>query len=138
MKGRKQFIVCMLLLFFTFSFIGVHKIIAEEVEFSGTTAPLNVNVREEKSLNANIVDVIPGNTKASFKGWEYGEAVKDYWTGNLDNRWFYYFKDGKKYMERQLILMGILQIYQQIVNYLFLTYYKKDQIGVGRALRFQF
>lgn len=53
---------------------------------------------EAKSLNANIVDVIPGNTTVSFKGWEYGEAVKDYWTGNLDNRWFYYFKDGKKYM----------------------------------------
>ncbi|HFJ9426503.1 papain-like cysteine protease family protein [Bacillus cereus] len=96
MKGRKHFIVCMFLLFFTFSFIGVQKIIAEEVEFTGTTAPLNVNVREAKSLNANIVDVIPGNTKVSFKGWEYGEAVKDYWTGNLDNRWFYYFKDGKK------------------------------------------
>ena len=96
MKGRKQFIVCIFLLFFTFSFIGVHKIIAEEVEFSRTAAPLNVNVREEKSLNANIVDVIPGNTKVSFKGWEYGEAVKEYWTGNLDNRWFYYFKDGKK------------------------------------------
>lgn len=95
MKGRNHFIVCMFLLFFTFSFIGVQKIIAEEVEFSGTTAPLNVNVREAKSLNANIVDVIPGNTKVSFKGWEYGEAVKDYWTGNLDNRWFYYFKDEK-------------------------------------------
>lgn len=49
MKGRKQCIVCMFLLFFTFSFIGVYKIIAEEVEFSGTTAPLNVNVREEKA-----------------------------------------------------------------------------------------
>ncbi len=59
MKGRKHFIVCMFLLFFTFSFIGVQKIIAEEVEFTGTTAPLNVNVREAKSLNANIVDVIP-------------------------------------------------------------------------------
>lgn len=46
MKGRKHFIVCMFLLFFTFSFIGVQKIIAEEVEFTGTTAPLNVNVRE--------------------------------------------------------------------------------------------
>lgn len=98
MKGRKHFIVCMVLLFFTFSFIGVQKIIAEEVEFSGTTAPLNVNVRGAKSLNANIVDVIPENTKVSFKGWEYGEAVKDYWTGSLDNRWFYYFKDGKKYI----------------------------------------
>lgn len=48
MKERKHFIVCMFLLFFTFSFIGVQKIIAEEVEFSGTTAPLNVNVREAK------------------------------------------------------------------------------------------
>lgn len=48
MKGRKQCIVCIFLLFFTISFTGVHKVIAEEVEFSGTTAPLNVNVREEK------------------------------------------------------------------------------------------
>ena len=94
-EGKKAFYCLYVLLFFTFSFIGVQKIIAEEVEFSGTTAPLNVNVREAKSLNANIVDVIPGNTTVSFKGWEYGEAVKDYWTGNLDNRWFYYFKDGK-------------------------------------------
>lgn len=73
MKERKHFIVCMFLLFFTFSFIGVQKIIAEEVEFSGTTAPLNVNVREAKSLNANIVDVIPGNKKVSFKD---GSMVK--------------------------------------------------------------
>ena len=73
MKERKHFIVCMFLLFFTFSFIGVQKIIAEEVEFSGTTAPLNVNVREAKSLNANIVDVIPGNKKYLLKD---GSMVK--------------------------------------------------------------
>ena len=47
-EGKKSFYCLYVLLFFTFSFIGVQKIIAEEVEFSGTTAPLNVNVREAK------------------------------------------------------------------------------------------
>lgn len=96
MKERKYFIVCMFLLFFIFSFIGVQKIIVEEVEFLGIIVLLNVNVREVKSLNVNIVDVIFGNIIVFFKGWEYGEVVKDYWIGNLDNCWFYYFKDGKK------------------------------------------
>ena len=40
-EGKKAFYCLYVLLFFTFSFIGVQKIIAEEVEFTGTTAPLN-------------------------------------------------------------------------------------------------
>ena len=72
-EGKKAFYCLYVLLFFTFSFIGVQKIIAEEVEFSGTTAPLNVNVREAKSLNANIVDVIPEIQKYLLKD---GSMVK--------------------------------------------------------------
>ncbi|MGN4667820.1 papain-like cysteine protease family protein [Bacillus cereus group sp. MYBK234-1] len=68
----------------------------EEVEFTGITAPLNVNVREGKSLNTNIIDVLSKNTKVTFQGWEIGEAVRDYWTGVWDNRWFYFYKNGVK------------------------------------------
>ena len=45
---KKSILLFVCFIVFTFSFIGVQKIIAEEVEFSGTTAPLNVNVREAK------------------------------------------------------------------------------------------
>lgn len=96
MRVGKQFLICMTLFLFSWSLVVIKSSFAEEVEFSGTTAPLNINVRDAKSLNANMIEVLPGNTKITFKGWENGEAVKDYWTGNLDSRWFYYFKDGKK------------------------------------------
>lgn len=67
-----------------------------EIEFVGVTAPLNVNVREGKSLQADIVDVLPKNTSVTFKGWEIGEAVQDYWTGMWDNYWFYFYINSKK------------------------------------------
>ncbi|PEL95298.1 hypothetical protein CN602_28830 [Bacillus cereus] len=68
----------------------------DNIEFSGITAPLEVNVRDDKNLNSRVVDVLPGNSKVTFNGWEYGEKVRDYWTGMWDNRWFYYYKGTQK------------------------------------------
>ncbi|WP_106769223.1 papain-like cysteine protease family protein [Paenibacillus faecalis] len=70
---------------------------AEEVKFTGTTAQIGVNVRSGPSTSSPVMFVIRGNTVVEFDGWETGETLKDYWTGQNDNRWFYYNDNGRKY-----------------------------------------
>ena len=96
MKLAQRILIIVAFILSLWNFSNVNDVFAEEVEFSGVTAPIGVNVRDNKNLTGNIIDVLQGNQTVYFNGWEYGEGLKDYWTGSIDNRWFYFFKNGKK------------------------------------------
>ncbi len=100
MKNVQKIFILVVFVLSIWSFSSMNNVFADEIQFSGVTAPIGVNVRDNKNLAGNIIERLPGNQTVHFNGWEYGEAVKDYWTGNLDNRWFYFIK-----MERKRILL---------------------------------
>lgn len=66
------------------------KVYAENVNFSGVTAPMGCNARLQPSTNSRAVYTIPGSTNVNFEGWVTGDPVQDYWTGEPDNKWFFY------------------------------------------------
>nr|WP_242143371.1 MULTISPECIES: papain-like cysteine protease family protein [unclassified Bacillus cereus group] len=96
MKIVQKILILAVFVLSIWNFSSMNNVFADEVQFSGVTAPIGVNVRDDKNLAGNIIDRLLGNQTVYFNGWEYGEAIKDYWTGNLDNRWFYFYKNGKK------------------------------------------
>ncbi|MGH0590559.1 papain-like cysteine protease family protein [Bacillus mycoides] len=96
MKFAKKILILAILIGFSWIFFDINTTSAKEVQFSGMTAPIGVNVRDDKNLSGNVIEVLPGNQRVNFNGWEYGEELKGYWTGKLDNRWFYFYKNGKK------------------------------------------
>jgi hypothetical protein len=58
------------------------------VSFTGTTSNYRTNVRSGASTNSSLVSYINPNTRVSFSGWIYGDAVNDLWTGRPDRRWY--------------------------------------------------
>lgn len=58
------------------------------VNFTGVTSNNRTNVRSGASANATYVGYINPNTRVSFSGWMYGDAVNDLWTGRPDKRWY--------------------------------------------------
>ena len=88
-------LVTVFLMTLTFLLIGFQetsmgKVCAENVNFSGVTAPIGCNVRLQPSINSQTVYTIPGNTTVNFEGWVTGDSIYDYWTGEPDNKWFFY------------------------------------------------
>jgi surface antigen len=58
------------------------------VNFTGVTSNYRTNVRSGASTNSSLVGYINPNTRVSFSGWMYGDAVNDLWTGRPDRRWY--------------------------------------------------
>jgi surface antigen len=58
------------------------------VNFTGTTSNYRTNVCSGASSNSSLVGYINPNTRVSFSGWMYGDAVNDLWTGRPDRRWY--------------------------------------------------
>lgn len=79
---------------------------AAEVKFKGTTAPIGVNVRSGATTKSSVLYTIAGNTEVQFDGWEEGEAQQDYWTGQSDTRWFYFYKNNAKHYISSAFIFG--------------------------------
>jgi surface antigen len=58
------------------------------VNFTGVTSNYRTNVRSGASTNSTYIGYINPNTRVSFSGWMYGDAVNDLWTGRPDRRWY--------------------------------------------------
>lgn len=56
--------------------------------FPGKAAPAGVNVRSGPSLNAPIIGKLRSNESRTFDAYQYGDEVKDIWTGKGDKRWY--------------------------------------------------
>jgi hypothetical protein len=67
---------------------GTSNNIFNSVNFTGTTSNYRTNVRSGASTNSSLVGYINLNTRVSFSGWIYGDAVNDLWTGRPDRRWY--------------------------------------------------
>lgn len=84
------FLMTLAFLLIGFQETSMGKVCAENVNFSGVTAPIGCNVRLQPSINSQTVYTIPGNTTVNFEGWVTGDSIYDYWTGEPDNKWFFY------------------------------------------------
>ena len=58
------------------------------------------------SDTARIVDQIYPDTRVQFSGWTTGNSFHDYWTNTLDNRWFFYERNGVKYYVSSAFING--------------------------------
>jgi murein DD-endopeptidase MepM/ murein hydrolase activator NlpD len=56
--------------------------------FTGKAAPAGVNVRSGPSLNASIIGKLRPNESRTFDAYQYGDEVKDIWSGKGDQRWY--------------------------------------------------
>ncbi|WP_228490993.1 hypothetical protein [Bacillus paranthracis] len=61
MKLAQRILIIVAFILSLWNFSNVNDVFAEEVEFSGVTAPIGVNVRDNKNLTGNIIDVLQGN-----------------------------------------------------------------------------
>lgn len=56
--------------------------------FPGKAAPAGVNIRSGPSLNASIIGKLRPNESRTFDAYQYGDEVKDIWSGKGDKRWY--------------------------------------------------
>ncbi|UHA75934.1 C39 family peptidase [Paenibacillus sp. 481] len=78
----------------------------QTANFKGITAPIGVNVRAGVTLQSRLLYTIAGNTEVFFDGWERGDTLRDYWTGQNDNRWFYFYKNNEKHYVASAFIKG--------------------------------
>lgn len=68
MKLAQRILIIVAFILSVWNFSNVNDVFAEEVEFSGVTAPIGVNVRDNKDSTGNIIDVLQGNQTVYFNG----------------------------------------------------------------------
>lgn len=68
MKLAQRILIIVAFILSVWNFSTVNDVFAEEVEFSGLTAPIGVNVRDNKNSNGNIIVVLQGNQTVYFNG----------------------------------------------------------------------
>ncbi|KYC34654.1 hypothetical protein WA1_50525 [Scytonema hofmannii PCC 7110] len=58
------------------------------VNFSARAVEDGVNIRSAPSASASIIRISGSNETLNFDAWTYGDTVADYWTNQLDARWY--------------------------------------------------
>lgn len=75
----------------------MNQVQAAEAEIWGTTAPYGVYVRTGPSTTTQSLFALQGNITYKFDGWEDGQSITNYSTGQTDSRWLYYVVNDRKY-----------------------------------------
>jgi hypothetical protein len=58
-------------------------------DFPIRTGPWYVNVRSGPSASSPVIGVAPPLTDLAALGWQHGQSMRDMWTGEPDERWYF-------------------------------------------------
>lgn len=89
--------------------LTMNKVYAQDaynVTFTGTLANTTINVRTGPGTNYSTAFTYSGGQQITFSGLEYGSIINDYWTGNPDPRWYYFYNNGTKYWIASALVNG--------------------------------